>query len=203
MLCAVLLTLAVLLLLLALRAQAEGIHIKSAELIPTEAGYALEANYDITLTHTLEEALMRGAGADLRHRVRADLPALVDASTCGTAPSPSSARSTGCPTTPSRANTALSFGALNQNFDTLEEALARDRAACATRPPCAPRRSTPARLHRGAAPAPGHLPAAQAAADRRARLERLEPVVRLVPLDLPASDPSRSARCATRCCRGA
>jgi hypothetical protein len=52
--------LAAALLLLGLRAQAEGIYIKSAELTPTEAGYALDATYDIVLTPTLEEALSRG-----------------------------------------------------------------------------------------------------------------------------------------------
>jgi hypothetical protein len=41
-------------------ARAEGIHIKSAELIPSEADYSLEANYEVTLSHTLEEALLRG-----------------------------------------------------------------------------------------------------------------------------------------------
>jgi hypothetical protein len=41
-------------------AHAEGIHVKSAELIASEAGYSLEANYEITLSHTLEEALLRG-----------------------------------------------------------------------------------------------------------------------------------------------
>ena len=46
-----------------LRAHAEGIHIKSAELIPTEAGYALDATYEIALTPTLEEALLRGVAA--------------------------------------------------------------------------------------------------------------------------------------------
>jgi hypothetical protein len=48
------------LLLWAATVRGDGVHIKSAELIPTESGYELEANYDITLTHTLEEALVRG-----------------------------------------------------------------------------------------------------------------------------------------------
>jgi len=51
---------AAVLLLLGLGAHAEGIFIKSAELTPTEAGYALDATYDIVLTPTLEEALSRG-----------------------------------------------------------------------------------------------------------------------------------------------
>jgi hypothetical protein len=51
---------AAVLLLCGLAARAEGIFIKSAELTPTEAGYALDATYDIVLTPTLEEALSRG-----------------------------------------------------------------------------------------------------------------------------------------------
>src|SRR5687767_7949921 len=46
--------------LAALCAHAEGIHVKSAELVPNETGYALEANYEVGLTATLEEALVRG-----------------------------------------------------------------------------------------------------------------------------------------------
>jgi hypothetical protein len=34
--------------------------IKSAELLPSDAGYTLEATYDVDLTPTLEEALVRG-----------------------------------------------------------------------------------------------------------------------------------------------
>jgi len=56
----VLRVLAAAVLVLSLRAQAEGIYIKSAELAPTEAGYALDATYDIVLTPMLEEALSRG-----------------------------------------------------------------------------------------------------------------------------------------------
>lgn len=47
-------------LILSLRAHAQGVFIKSAELAPTEAGYALDATYDIVLTPTLEQALSRG-----------------------------------------------------------------------------------------------------------------------------------------------
>ncbi len=54
------LILAVLFVLQPRQRRAEGIHVKSAELIPSEAGYSLEANYEITLSHTLEEALLRG-----------------------------------------------------------------------------------------------------------------------------------------------
>jgi hypothetical protein len=103
-------------------AWAEGIHIKSAELIASEAGYSLEANYEITLSHTLEEALLRGLAlpfvidfeltyprwwtlglwnrtiAEFRQQHRLSYNALTR-------------------------QYRLSFGNLHQNFDTLEEAL--------------------------------------------------------------------------------
>jgi hypothetical protein len=103
-------------------ARAEGIHIKSAELIASDAGYSLEANYEITLSHTLEEALLRGLAlpfvidfeltyprwwtlnlwnrtiAQFRQQHRLSYNALTR-------------------------QYRLSFGNLHQNFDTLEEAL--------------------------------------------------------------------------------
>jgi hypothetical protein len=112
--------------LLALQAEparAEGIHIKSADLIPTDSGYALDANYEIALSHTLEEALLRGVSlpfvlefeltyprwwtlnlwnrtvAELRQEHRLSYNALTR-------------------------QYRLSFGNLHQNFDTLEETLA-------------------------------------------------------------------------------
>lgn len=51
---------ALILLACAIAARAGGVYVKAAELAPTEAGYALEANYDISLTPMLEEALARG-----------------------------------------------------------------------------------------------------------------------------------------------
>jgi Domain of unknown function (DUF4390) len=104
-------------------AWAQGIHIKSAELVPSDAGYSLEANYEITLSHTLEEALLRGlvlpfvidfeltyprwwtlslwnrTVAQFRQQHRLSYNALTR-------------------------QYRLSFGNLHQNFDTLEEALA-------------------------------------------------------------------------------
>lgn len=103
-------------------AWAEGIHIKSAELSPSDAGYSLEANYEITLPHTLEEALVRGLVlpfvidfeltyprwwtlnlwnrtiAEFRQKHRVSYNALTS-------------------------QYRVSFGNLHQNFDTLEEAL--------------------------------------------------------------------------------
>ena len=104
-------------------AHAQGIHIKSAELIASDSGFSLEANYEITLPHTLEEALVRGlvlpfvidfeliyprwwtlnlwnrTVAEFRQRHRLSYNALT-------------------------LQYRLSFGNLHQNFDTLEEALA-------------------------------------------------------------------------------
>jgi hypothetical protein len=101
----------------------QGALVKRAELIPTESGYALEANYDLRLSETLEEALVRGLTlnfvtefelvyrrwwtfnlwnkviSDFRTRQRLDYNALTR-------------------------QYRLSFGSLNQSFDTLEEALA-------------------------------------------------------------------------------
>jgi len=115
----------ILALLLALQpsaVRAQGVHINSAELIRSEAGYALEANYEITLSHTLEEALLRGLAlpfvidfeltyprwwtlglwnrtvAELRQQHRLSYNALTR-------------------------QYRVSFGSMNQNFDTLEEAL--------------------------------------------------------------------------------
>ncbi len=109
--------------LLASAAHAEGIHIKSAELSPVETGYALDANYEIALSHTLEEALLRGLPlhfvldfelshprgwtfglwsrtvATLRQQHRLFYNALTR-------------------------QYRISFGSLHQNFDTLDEALA-------------------------------------------------------------------------------
>ena len=104
-------------------AHAQGIHVKSAELILAESGYILEANYEITLSHTLEEALLRGLAlhfvtefeltqsrwwtlglwdrsiAELRQQHRLSYNALTH-------------------------QYRLSFGSLHQNLDSLEDALA-------------------------------------------------------------------------------
>jgi hypothetical protein len=110
-------------LLSALCAHADGIYVKSAELAPVEGGYSLVANYEVALTPTLEEALVRGLAltfvtdfelvyprwwtlnlwnrvvTDLRIRQRLSYNALTR-------------------------QYRLSFGSLHQNFDTLREALA-------------------------------------------------------------------------------
>jgi hypothetical protein len=110
-------------LLLSLPAQAQGIYIKSAELSPTEAGYALDATYDIVLTPTLEEALSRGVALtfvtefellyprwwtfNLWHRVVSEFHTQHKLSFHALT-----------------RQYRLTFGAVNQSFDTLSEALA-------------------------------------------------------------------------------
>lgn len=41
-------------------ARADGIEVRKAALVSAEDGYVLEAEFDVTLTHTLEEALNKG-----------------------------------------------------------------------------------------------------------------------------------------------
>jgi hypothetical protein len=115
--------LAVLLIFTAAELYADGIHIKSAELSSAEGPYTLDVNYEITLSHTLEEALLRGlplhfvidfelthprwwtfglwsrSVAGLRQQHRLSYNALTR-------------------------QYRVSFGTLHQNFDTLDEALA-------------------------------------------------------------------------------
>jgi len=45
---------------IAVPARADGIEVRKAALISAEDGYVLEAEFDVTLTHTLEEALNKG-----------------------------------------------------------------------------------------------------------------------------------------------
>ena len=102
---------------------AEGIHIKAAELLQTDGAYVLDASYEVVLSHTLEEALLRGLPlhfvidfeliqprswtfglwsrtvTDLRQQHRLSYNALTR-------------------------QYRVSFGNLHQNFDTLDEALA-------------------------------------------------------------------------------
>lgn len=103
-------------------APAQGIHIKSAALAPADANYMLEANYDIMLSHTLEEALLRGL----------TLPFVIEFEL--TYPRWWTLNLWNRTVTESRWQHRLSynaltrqyrvsFGSLNQNFDTLEAAL--------------------------------------------------------------------------------
>src|SRR5262249_21832010 len=47
------------LVLLVAEVYAGGIHIKSAELASADGSYTLDVNYEVTLSHTLEDALLR------------------------------------------------------------------------------------------------------------------------------------------------
>jgi len=101
-------------------AHAEGIEVKKAALVAAEDGYFLEAEFDISLTHTLEDALNKGVPlyftlefelmrprwywlnekiADTRHQYRLSYNALARQYRVG-------------------------IGTLYQNFPTLSEALA-------------------------------------------------------------------------------
>jgi len=101
----------------------EGVHIKSAELIPTEAGYALEANYDITLTHTLEEALVRGLPLVFVTEFELLYPRWWTLNLWNRTISEFRTQHRLSYNALTR-QYRVSFGTLNQNFDTLDEALA-------------------------------------------------------------------------------
>jgi hypothetical protein len=110
-------------LLFALRAQAEGVYVQSAELIPTEAGYALEANYNISLTALLEDALERGVALTFVTEFEIIYPRWWTLNLWN--------RTVSQFRTQHRLNFhaltrqyRLGFGALSQNFDTVDEALA-------------------------------------------------------------------------------
>jgi hypothetical protein len=104
-------------------ARGDGAHIKSAELIRTEAGYTLEANYEITLTHTLEEALVRGLPLIFVTEFELVYPRWWTLNLWNRTISEFRTQhrlSYNALTLQYR----VSFGTLNQNFDSLDEALA-------------------------------------------------------------------------------
>ena len=110
-------------LVVSLRAQAQGIYIKSAELSPTEAGYALDATYDIVLTPTLEEALSRGVALTFVTEFELLYPRWWTFNLWNRVVSEFRTQhklSFHALTRQYR----LTFGAVNQSFDTLSEALA-------------------------------------------------------------------------------
>lgn len=102
---------------------ANGILVRSAELVPGEEGYALEAKYDVGLTATLEEALVRGLALHFATEFEVVLPRWWTLSLWNR--SVTRARidhklSYNALTRQYR----LSFGSLHQGFDALSEALA-------------------------------------------------------------------------------
>jgi hypothetical protein len=110
-------------LVVSLHAQAQGIYIKSAELAPTEAGYALDATYDIVLTATLEEALSRGVALTFVTEFELLYPRWWTFNLWNRVVSEFRTQhklSFHALTRQYR----LTFGAVSQNFDTLSEALA-------------------------------------------------------------------------------
>jgi hypothetical protein len=103
-------------------ADAQGVHIKSAELIATEGGYSLEANYEITLSHTLEEALLRGLVLPFVIEFELTYPRWWTLNLWNRVVSEFRQEhqlSFNALTRQYR----VSFGSLHQNFDTLDEAL--------------------------------------------------------------------------------
>ncbi len=108
---------------LSLGAQAQGIFIKSAELTPTEAGYALDATYDVVLTPTLEEALSHGVALTFVTEFEVLYPRWWTFNLWNRVVSEFRTQhklSFHALTRQYR----LTFGALSQSFDTLSEALA-------------------------------------------------------------------------------
>jgi hypothetical protein len=103
--------------------RAEGIHIKSAELTATDTGYVLDASYEIALSHTLEEALLRGLPLHLVIEFELTQPrgwtfGLWNRTVAGFRQQ--HRLSYNALTRQYR----VSFGNLHQNFDTLDEAVA-------------------------------------------------------------------------------
>jgi hypothetical protein len=101
----------------------EEVHIRLAELTPTEAGYALEANYEITLTHTLEEALIRGLPLTFVTEFELVYPRWWTLNLWNRTISEFRTQHRLSYNALTR-QYRVSFGTLNQNFDTLDDALA-------------------------------------------------------------------------------
>jgi len=114
---------ALLSLLYAVAAQAEGVYIKSAELAPTEAGYALDATYDVTLTPVLQDALARGVALTLVTEFELIYPRWWTLNLWNRTVSEFRTQHRLSYHALTR-QYRLAFGAVNQSFDTLEEALA-------------------------------------------------------------------------------
>jgi hypothetical protein len=104
-------------------AQAEGVFIKSAEITPTEAGYSLDATYEIGLTPMLEDALTRGIALSFVTEFELIAPRWWTFNLWNRTVSEFRTQhrlSFNALTRQYR----LTFGALQQNFDSLQEVLA-------------------------------------------------------------------------------
>jgi hypothetical protein len=108
--------------LFAISAHAEGIHVKSAELVPADQGFALNATYEIMLTPTLEEALVRGLTLTFVTEFELVYPRWWTLNLWNGAVTDFRARQRLSYNALTR-QYRLSFGSLHQNFDTLQEAL--------------------------------------------------------------------------------
>jgi hypothetical protein len=104
-------------------AHAEGITIRSASLLPTEAGYALEADFAIALTPAVEEALARGLPLHFITEFEVVYPRWWTFNLWNRSVSEFQTRHRLSFNVLTR-QFRLSFGNLHQSFDTLEEALA-------------------------------------------------------------------------------
>ena len=109
--------------LLAGVARAEGIAIRSASLLPTEAGYALEADFAIALTPAVEEALARGLPLHFVTEFEVLYPRWWTFNLWNRTVSEFRTQHRLTFNALTR-QFRLSFGNLHQSFDTLEEALA-------------------------------------------------------------------------------
>jgi hypothetical protein len=97
--------------------------VKRAELIPTESGYALEANYDVRLSETLQEALLRGLSLTFVTEFKLAYPRWWTFNLWNRVVSDFRTQQRLDYNTLTR-QYHLAFGSLNQTYDTLEGALA-------------------------------------------------------------------------------
>ena len=103
--------------------RAQGIYIKSAELAPTESGYSLDATYDVALTSVLTEALTRGLGLTFVTEFELGSPRWWTFGLWNRTVSEFRTQQRLSFSALTR-QYRLSFGAVNQTFDSLTEALA-------------------------------------------------------------------------------
>lgn len=101
----------------------EGVQIKSAELLPNETGYVLEANYDVGLTATLDEVLNRGITLTFVTEFELLTPRWWTFNLWNRTVSEFNLQQRLSYNALTR-QYRLAYGALHQNFDTVAEALA-------------------------------------------------------------------------------
>jgi hypothetical protein len=104
-------------------ALSQGALVKRAELIPTESGYALEAHYDLSLSESLLEALVRGLTLNFVTEFELVYPRWWTFNLWNRVISDFRTRHR-LAYNPLTRQYRLSFGSLHRSFDTLDEALA-------------------------------------------------------------------------------